>query len=96
MACPKTGSSFIEGYLMNLDPNGQKSRISHDDIEIRPEDFYHGVIRHSKVWDLKDALGVDAYNKLHVFGLLRHPFDTFDKVLSSCFFSKSKIIKTLN
>jgi len=89
-------STSVESYLMDLDPNGQKFRISHDDIEITSEDVYHGVIRHSKVWDLKDALGVDAYNKLHVFGLLRHPFDTFDKVLSSCFFSKSKIIKTLN
>jgi hypothetical protein len=89
MACPKTGSSFIEGYLMDLDPNGQKFRISHDDIEITSEDVYHGVIGHSRAWELKDALGDGVYNKLHVFGLVRHPFD---KSISSYFFSKSKKI----
>jgi hypothetical protein len=89
VACPKTGSTSIESYLMDLDPNGQKFRISHDDIEITSEDVYHGVIGHSRAWELKDALGDGVYNKLHVFGLVRHPFD---KLISSFFFSKSKKI----
>jgi hypothetical protein len=57
IACPKTSSTSVESYLMDLDPSGQRFRISHDDIEITSEDVHHVVIGHARAWDLKEALG---------------------------------------
>lgn len=87
IACPKTGSTSVESYLMDIDPDGQKFRIRFEDLEITSKDVHSGVIGHARAWELKEALGDDMYNKLHVFGLVRHPFD---KLISSYFFSKSK------
>jgi hypothetical protein len=89
VACPKTGSTSIESYLMDIDPEGQKFRIHINDLKISAEDVYSGVIGHARAWELKEALGDDIYNKLDVFGMVRHPFD---KLISSYFYSKSKKI----
>ena len=75
IACPKTGSTSIESYLMDIDPEGQKFRIHINDLKISAEDVYSGVIGHARAWELKEALGDDIYNKLDVFGMVRHPFD---------------------
>jgi hypothetical protein len=89
IACPKTGSTSIESYLMDLEPSGHKFKIILDDREITSKDMHYGVIGHAHAWEYKKALGREKYNQLHTFGIVRHPFD---KLISSYFYSKSKPI----
>jgi hypothetical protein len=89
IACPKTGSTSIESYLTDLEPNGHKFKIILDDREITSKEMHYGAIGHAHAWEFKKALGEEMYNQLHIFGMVRHPFD---KLISSYFFSKSKPI----
>jgi hypothetical protein len=83
IACPKTGSTSIESYLTDLEPNGHKFKIILDDREITSKEMHYGAIGHAHAWEFKKALGEEMYNQLHIFGMVRHPFD---KLISSYFF----------
>jgi hypothetical protein len=90
---PKSGCFSVQKHLMKLDENGQTGKLSMDHKEITSKDMYYGVVGHSRAWELKEAMGENAYNQLHVIGFVRHPFD---KIISSYFFNKKiKLSDTL-
>lgn len=93
VACPKTGSSSVEAYLMKIDPSGEMFSLTLNDKKITSKDMHYGVVGHAYAWELKQALGDEIYNSLHVIGMVRHPYD---KLISSYYFAKSQsILKVL-
>mgnify|MGYP000547492596 CR=1 FL=1 len=93
VACPKTGSTSIEKFLMSIDPEGETFKITLKDRKITSKDMHYGVVGHARAWELKKALGENEYNQLQVLGMVRHPFD---KLISSYYFGKSlSIFKVL-
>jgi hypothetical protein len=94
VACPKTGSTSIEKFLISIDPEGERFGITLKDRKITSKDMHYGVVGHARAWELKKALGENEYNQLQVLGMVRHPFD---KLISSYYFGKSlSIFKVLN
>lgn len=85
IASPKTGSTSVELFLSQIDPNGEKHRITLESKTIGSQDVSGGVVGHATAGELKNALGESLYNRLNTFGFVRHPFD---KLVSSYFFNK--------
>lgn len=85
IASPKSGTKSVHKYLLKIDPDGERHSITLDNKKLTSQDMFYGVVGHARAWELKKALG-DHYNKLNVFGFVRHPFD---KLISSYFFNKS-------
>ena len=92
IACPKTGSSSIESFLMKLDSSGNNFKIEINNKLITSKEMHYGVVGHAHAWEFKEALGEQIYNQLHVFGMVRHPFD---KLISSYYYAKSLKISSV-
>jgi hypothetical protein len=94
IASPKSGSTSVEKYLMEVDSSGENHSVTLDLKKITAKDVYYGIGGHARAWELKEAMGEDIYNQLQIFGFVRHPFD---KLVSSYFFNKKlKLLSTFN
>jgi hypothetical protein len=94
IASPKSGSTSVEKYLMEVDSSGENHSVTLDLKKITAKDVYYGIVGHARAWELKEAMGEDIYNQLQIFGFVRHPFD---KLVSSYFFNKKlKLLSTFN
>lgn len=86
IASPKSGSTSVEKYMMTIDENGETHSMTINGKKYKGDDMYFGIMGHARAWEIREAIGGDEYEKLQVFGFVRHPFD---KLISSYHFNKS-------
>ena len=77
LACPKTGTTSIQRFLLEQDSTAFRNKIVIDDQLIKFEG-------HSKINNIKKKLH-NNFNEFQVIGFIRHPYS---RIVSSYFFYK--------
>jgi hypothetical protein len=85
IASPKSGSTSVEEYLFKIDEKGENHTMTVRGKKFTGEDMHLGTMGHAHAWEIYNAIGAEEYDKLHVFGFVRHPIN---KLISSYYFSK--------
>lgn len=83
VAAPKTGSTSVEAYLLQIDPEGERFKITLGDQIIDSRHVASPSLGHATASELRQVLGPRAYESLNTFGFVRHPFE---KLVSTYFF----------
>lgn len=86
IASPKTGSTSVESFLLKLDPDGERFRISIEDRVIDSSHVKTDSLGHATAIEFKQVLGAVKFNSLRTFGFVRDPFE---KVVSAYFFTRT-------
>lgn len=86
IASPKSGSTSVEKYMLTIDETGETHSMTINGKKYKGDDVHFGIMGHARAWEICEAIGSDEYEKLQVFGFVRHPFD---KLISSYHFNKS-------
>lgn len=89
IASPKTGTVSVHEALEKLDPEGERRKIALGDREVTALDMHYGVIGHARAWELKQAIGAPAYDKMETIAFIRDPYA---KLVSSYFFNRSGVL----
>jgi len=85
IASPKTGCTSVESYLLNLDPDGERFKITLEDRVIDSSCVKSDSLGHATARELREALGAKHYDAMHTFGFVRHPIE---KLVSAYFFTR--------
>lgn len=93
IASPKTGSTSVEMFLQELDPDGERFKIRLPEQVIDESHVKTPSLGHATASEFKQALGPQGWESLSTFGFVRDPIE---KIVSTYFFKKQgHVLKTL-
>ncbi len=92
IACPKTGSTSVETFLSELDPEGTRFKIHLPERTIDSRDVTSNSLGHATAREFRDVLGEERFGGLFVFGFVREPIE---KLVSSYFFIRQNRLRTV-
>lgn len=81
---PKTGTVTVENALMKIDPLGEKSSITVNNLVYTESHFKQGIVNHARAKEIKEGIGASIYESLHTIAFVRDPFA---KLVSAYFFN---------
>ena len=85
IASPKTGSTSVELYLKELDPEGERFKTTLPERVIDSGFVKTPSLGHATASEFKEVLGEIHYSELSTFRFVRDPLD---KLVSTYFFKK--------
>ena len=85
IACPKTGSTSVESYLLNLDPEGQRFSLDYKGRRHTSKHVKSSSLGHATALEFRSLLGEQEFSALKVFGFVRDPRE---KLVSGYFFAR--------
>jgi len=89
IAPPKTGSTSVEKQLVKVFDDGKRFQIELPDRTVTSRDVKTPSLGHAKAVEIRDAVSVDVFSALSVFGFVRDPIE---KLVSSYFFTRSRTL----
>lgn len=85
IACPKTGSTSVEASHLQLDPEGERFRISLADRVIDSSMVETDSLAHATAIEFRQVLGDDHFRRMRAIGYVR---ESIEKLVACYHFTR--------
>ena len=92
IAAPKTGSTSVENFLLQLDPGGERFKITLPDRVLDSSQVKSASLGHATARELRQILGTERYESMTRIGFVRHPVE---KMVSAYHFTRGSSLSSV-